>query len=91
MVLRTHHQTLGFQAHQKPSGFFVLTTNTCVQFRDGQNLYKVYTIEYKKAPLEQIKCLKHIIEIKNKLFESPFDLLLVEALASFFSLKLINE
>ena len=70
MVLCAHHQTLGFKAHQKPNGFFMITTNTCIQFRDGQNLFKVYTIEYKKAPLEQMKHVKHIIKIKNKLFEA---------------------
>ena len=48
----------------------MLTTNTCVQFKDGQNLFKVYTREYKKAPLEQIKQVKHIIEINDKHFEA---------------------
>ena len=48
----------------------MLTTNTCVQFRNGQNLFKVYTREYKKAPLEQMKQVKNTTEINDKLFEA---------------------
>ena len=49
VVLYAHHQILGIKAHQKSSSFFVLITNTYVQFRDGQSLLE-FTSEYKKAP-----------------------------------------
>ena len=48
VVLCVHHQILGFQAHQKSSSFSVITTNTCVQFKDGQNLFKVYKLGIRK-------------------------------------------
>ena len=80
MVLRAHHQTLDFQAHQKSSGFYLLTTNTCIQFRDGQNLFKVYKFKYKIAPLEHIKYLKQTMKLMINTLK-PFQFVFVEALA----------
>ena len=44
VILHANHQTLSFKAHQKSSGFFMITTNTCVQLRDGYKLYKDYEL-----------------------------------------------